>query len=134
MRGLRNYLILLGFAGAFLACQADKSCEIRIGMLPGRYCFNEGNASDSLFLHDDGTYLHKHFASKSQVLHSKGKWQYDSIAMKISFYDFIFYNETGSINSPGGVWHSKVHLTNGGELRLIYSRENGVYYYNNSKK
>lgn len=127
---LRNYLFMSCLTVAFIACR-EKSLEIQIQMLPGNYCLNEGNQNDSLFLYDSKTYTHKFFLSESKVFKSKGKWDYDSVAKKISFYDFIFYNENGPTNPSGGVWHSKVHVTNDGEVRLIYSRENGIFYYKN---
>jgi hypothetical protein len=89
---LKNYLFLLCFAIAFLACR-DKSLEIQTEMLPGNYCFNEGNNNDSLFLYDNRRYTHKFILSDSEVFESTGMWKYDSVAREIAFYDFIFYNE-----------------------------------------
>ncbi len=125
---LKNYLFLLCFAVAFAACR-EKSGEIQFEMLLGNYCFNQGNNNDSLFVYDNRNYTHKFILSDSEVFESKGIWKYDSLAKEIAFYDFIFYNEKGPANKPGGFWYSKVHVASDGEIRLIYSRENGIFYY-----
>lgn len=125
---LRDCLILSCFVFILIACR-DKSLEIQTEMLPGKYCFNEGTNDDSLILYKSKAYVHKYISSKMEVFESQGKWEYDSAALKMSFYDFIFYNESGPINSPGGVWHSRLHITSEGEIRLMYSRENNIFYY-----
>ena len=65
--GLREFLILSYFAVGFLACGGEKSLPIQIGMLPGKYCFNEGNNNDSLFLYNNRSYLHKYVMSETEV-------------------------------------------------------------------
>lgn len=125
----RNYIVLPFFVVSLLTNCREKSLEVQIDLLPGKYCFNEGNNNDSLFLFDNSTYYHKFLLSKTEIYESKGSWRFDSINYEISFYDFIFYNEKGPINQSGGVWYSKVHVTSEHEIRLIYSRENGIFYY-----
>ncbi|HCM76992.1 MAG TPA: hypothetical protein DIS90_11455 [Cytophagales bacterium] len=123
------YLIVLCIVVLLLANCKERSSEVQINLLPGKYCFNEGNSNDSLFLFENRSYTHKFFLSETEIYKSKGSWRFDSLTNKISFYDFIFYNEMGPINESGGVWNSKIHITKEGEIRLIYSRENGIYYF-----
>jgi len=124
-----NHFIVSSLMVLLLTNCREKSLEIEINLLPGKYCFNEGNNNDSLFLFEDKRYIHRYFLSETDIYETKGYWQFDSLSKKISFYDFIFYNEMGPINESGGVWNSKVYLTEDGEIRLIYSRENGIFYY-----
>ncbi len=124
-----NYIVLIFFAVSLLTNCREKSLEVQIDSLPGKYCLNEGNNMDSLFLFGNSTYNHKFFLSENEIYESKGSWRFDSINYEISFYNFIFYNQMGPINQPGGVWYSKVYLTKEGEIQLIYSRENAIYYY-----
>lgn len=96
-------------------------------MLIGSYCFNEGNDNDSLFLYADKTYTHKFIASNAKVFEAKGEWRYDSLGNEVTFEDFIFFNDEGADNPPG-LWYSKVSLTKEGEIRLIYSSENNIFF------
>lgn len=120
--------IIISIASALLSCQAPNS-PVQSEALLGKYRFNEAGGIDSLLLNKDGSYLHKSILSNKQTFESRGIWRYDSIEQKVTFNDFIFYNEKGPVNQPGGVWNSKVYMTSDGEVRLNYSRENGIFYY-----
>lgn len=109
----------------FLGC-AQKGIDEKA--LIGKYCFSSRGNRDSLFLYEDRNYYHKYYTSQQKVFESKGTWSYDSLTNKITFEDFIFFNDEGADNSPG-IWHSTVEITKGGEARLMYAPEHKVFYY-----
>lgn len=111
-------------SAAFLSCGHNRMDKAK---LVGRYCFTNRNNRDSLFLTADGGYVHKYFAHQ-QVFESTGIWTYDSIRNKITFEDFVFFNEEGADNPPG-IWHSTIDVTKNNEVRLMYAPEHQMFYY-----
>jgi len=98
--------------------------------LVGTYCFNrfsKNSRNDSLFVNNDNKYKHKFWASNGQVFEASGVWKYDSVEQEIQFMDFMFFNDYGS-NLPPGNWFSKVLIADNGEIRLMYSSENNIYF------
>jgi hypothetical protein len=92
--------------------------------LDGKYCFNKGGP-DSIIIFKDHTYKHKHIAVSGIEYENHGKWSWN--ISEIDFHDFTFYNNEGP-SGGNGLWISRVVNSND-EIRLIYSSENGIYYY-----
>ena len=100
-------------------------------ILAGKYCFNrfdKDSQNDLLFVNGDNSYKHKFVASDGHVWEANGKWEYDSIGGEILFKDFRFFNDAGPTDLPPGNWYSKVIVTDKGEVRLMYSSENNIYF------
>ena len=95
--------------------------------LIGKYSFSNPNVHDSLFVNRDHTYKYVFYATNGQIFESSGTWKYDSIGGEITFEDFSFFNDEGA-NLPPGYWHSKVRVTDKGEIHLMYSSENNIYF------
>jgi hypothetical protein len=100
-------------------------------MLVGKYSFNRFNKdshNDSLFVNDDSTYKHKFRTDDGRVFEINGAWEYDSVGQEILFKDFRFLTDAGPTDLPPGNWYSKVIVTENGEIRLMYSSENNIYF------
>ncbi len=98
--------------------------------LIGKYCFNrfgKNSSKDSLFINRDSSYKHVYWVSGSRTFEASGKWIYDSIQQEILFKKFMFFNDSGS-EMPAGNWFSRINVTGDGEVRLMYSEENNVYF------
>jgi hypothetical protein len=99
-------------------------------MLVGKYCFNKFNKdsnNDSLFVNENNHYKHRFWTTNGRIFESSGKWRYDSIEQEILFEDFMFFRDEGS-NLPPGNWFSKVKVADDGEVRLMYSSEDDIYF------
>jgi len=95
-------------------------------MLIGTYVFNEENCIDTIIILPNKKYIHKYKSNYGKNYKSYGNWKYDSNLKEIDFHDFVFYNDEGG-DIPG-LWIPKVIKTRDGEIRLIYSSENEIYY------
>lgn len=96
--------------------------------LIGKYSFSDTDVHDTLHINGNYTYDYKFHATGGKVFKSGGTWRYDSIAGKITFEDFVFYNNSGP-ELPAGYWVSTVRVNSEGEVQLMYSLENNVYYF-----
>jgi hypothetical protein len=94
--------------------------------LPGAYCFSTQYNSDSLFVNKDHTYKHEYYSSNGKLSKS-GEWKYDSLGSEITFESFSFPNDELD-NLPSGYWVSRVRITSNGEVHLMYSSENNIYF------
>ena len=119
-------VLLSLMASLFLTICCSSRPEPKI--LIGKYSFSAAPNQDSLFLNTNNTYKHKFSTGNGQIFEASGVWEYDSINQEILFKDFVFFNNSGSSELPPGNWYSKVNLTNNGEVRLMYSSEDNVYY------
>jgi hypothetical protein len=95
--------------------------------LPGTYCFSTWNVHDSLFVNKDRTYRYEVYYASGKISTSSGKWEYNSFGGEITFENFSFPNSEGN-GIPPGYWHSKVRVTDKGEVHLMYSSENNIYF------
>jgi hypothetical protein len=109
------------------------SCSSKLNKehLPGKYCFNRNDNRDSIFIFKDNTYKHQYINRYGKLFFIEGEWEYDSLDSKILFKDFTFFNEQGADELPRGNWYSKVRLVNG-EVKLMYSSEDNIYFYKNN--
>ncbi len=96
-------------------------------LLPGTYCFSAWGIRDSLFVKKDHTYQYEFYATNGEISKSSGKWSYDSLAGEITFENFSFPNDKID-KLPPGYWVSRVRVTDKGEVHLIYSAENNIYF------
>lgn len=115
-------VLLLVFTG----CKAQTSDQI-----VGIYCLNSRQNRDSLFLYNDRTYLYKYHSTTKKNYSLSGEWSYDSIRMRVSLKQFSFFSDSGIIEYMGK-WSPRVKNVKG-ELRLMYSEENNVYFYKTLK-
>lgn len=97
-------------------------------MLVGKYCFNRYCEKDSLILYKNNKYKHKLSFFDGRIVEDFGMWKLDSVCNRVTFDNFIFYNDDGSQALPGGLWISNVELIKGKEIRLLYSRDENLYY------
>lgn len=123
-----NYKVFLAFLGAVVVITFGcKRSPVDVKTLKGGYCFSKGNNIDSLFLNDDQTYIHRFVTTKGRTYENRGEWQYNSLTSEVTFEDFIFFNDEGPDNPPG-LWYSRVRVSDNGDVRLMYSAENNIYY------
>jgi hypothetical protein len=115
---------LIGFAIIILGCSSQLNSPIFIG----KYCLNAPPFNDSLFLTEDSTYLHKFITSNGSLYQVRGKWKYNSNTDEILFRDFVFFNDSGTDKLPPGNWFSKVYISDEGEVRLVYSSEDNIWF------
>lgn len=104
------------------------SCTNRVeeNMLPGKYGYNRSNYLDTIEVFQNNKYLHYFISTSGEKKENTGTWKFDLKNQKIVFDDFVFFNEEGE--SVAGLWISRVKKTNKGEIWLIYSKENRIYY------
>jgi len=95
--------------------------------LPGHYYFNRSNVQDSLIVNTDNSYKHLFYASDGRVFERSGTWAYDSMPSEVRFSDFTFFNNEGPV-LPAGVWISRVRVDDKGNINLMYSSENNLYF------
>jgi hypothetical protein len=95
--------------------------------LVGKYRFSNRSMNDSLFVNQGNTYKHVFYSIDGRIFEVSGTWEYDSIGGEITFRDFSFFNNEGS-TMPRGFWHSRVRITDQGEVHLMYSSENNQYF------
>lgn len=112
------------FALAALGCSFAPDSKV----LTGKYSLNRAPYKDSLFINQDNTYKHKFTKTSGQIFEADGKWKYDSLNAEILFKDFVFFSDAGADDLPPGNWYAKVEVTNAGEVRLIYSSEDRIYF------
>jgi len=106
------------------SCSSQPSPE---RLLPGTYCFTAWGIRDSLFVSNDHTYRYEFYASDGKIYKSSGKWSYDSLGNEITFENFSFPNDQAN-NVPPGFWVSRVRITDKGEVHLMYSSEDNIYF------
>lgn len=100
-------------------------------MLVGKYYFNKFSKdfeNDLLLVNGDSSYTHRFLASDGHVWEANGSWEYDSIGGEVLFKNFRFFIDSGPTDLPPGNWYSKVTVTEEGEVRLIYSSENNIFF------
>jgi hypothetical protein len=119
--------VILGIAICVMTFNASCSQTVSENNLPGIYSFNGFGVNDSLIVNEDHSYRHEFYSSDGKKTKSSGKWSYDPIAGEITFENFSFPN--GEIdNLPPGYWNSRVRLADNGEVHLMYSSEDNVYF------
>lgn len=100
-------------------------------MLVGSYYYSHNgvpSSKDSIFIYANGTYKFQHIVSNGDIFQRQGEWERDSLGCRILFKNFMFYQDEYSFSgSQGGNWISRVRLVDG-ELRLMYSSEDNIYY------
>ena len=111
----------------YLMIMPFTSCTNRVeeNMLPGKYGYNRNNYLDTIEVFQDNKYLH-YFILTNGEKENTGTWKFVSKNQEIIFNDFIFFNEKG--RGVAGLWISRVKKTSKGEILLIYSKENSIYY------
>ncbi|XHR97704.1 hypothetical protein ACFJIV_14210 [Mucilaginibacter sp. UC70_90] len=114
------------FLAVCLLCFISCSNNIDPNQLAGTYITNNGS-SESIIITKDHAYKHIFRTKSGCAFENKGTWTYDSRTKQISFNYFIF-----QLDMPAGTWVSKVKTTYKGEIRLIYSSEEDLYYMKNN--
>jgi len=111
-----------------ISCSQNKEQEKESSLnFIGTYVFSLSPLQDSLFIENDSTYRHKYWASRNDQYEAKGKWVYDSKGEEILFKKFVFFNDEGP-STPAGNWYSKIRVSSEGNIDLMYSRENNIFY------
>jgi hypothetical protein len=118
---------IFGILVSVLAFGASCNQSISEKVLPGTYYFKGWSIQDSLFVATDYTYKHDIYSNDGKISRSSGKWSYDSLRSQITFEKFSFPNDEIE-NLPAGYWVSRVRVTDKGEIHLIYSAENNIYF------
>jgi hypothetical protein len=122
----KNILFLLIGCLTLLACSSStKESAVNIKDILGRYAYNQ-NTLDSILIYSNNTYRHLYYRSDGKLFELSGVWRYDSTISYIFFDDFVGLTDSGPTGLKG-TWGPKV-LFQEGELRLIYSDENNIYY------
>lgn len=97
----------------------------------GSYCYSHNgipSSKDSIFIYADRTYRYQYIASNGNVFEREGEWKHDSLSCEILFKNFLFYSDEKSFTQAhGGNWFSRVQVIDG-EIRLMYSSEDNIYY------
>jgi hypothetical protein len=124
---IRSMKVILGIAICVLIFNTSCSQSPSERLLPGTYCFSAWGIRDSLFVNKDHTYRYEYYASDGKISKSSGKWSYDSLESQITFENFSFPNDKRN-NLPPGYWVSRVRLTDKGEIHLMYSSEDNIYF------
>lgn len=119
--------IIFGIAIYVLTFNTSCSQSPSESLLPGKYCFNAWGIRDSLFVNKDHTYRYEFYANDGKIVKTSGQWSYDSIGSEITFENFSFPNDKID-NLPPGYWVSRVRVTDKGEVHLMYSSENNIYF------
>jgi hypothetical protein len=121
--------------GALLCLSCANHPDVKL--LVGSYSYNifsKDSKRDSLYLNSNYTYKHVFHTTDNRIVQSSGNWEYDSLGGEVLFKNFQFFDESGSSEFPPGNWYSSVTVTKNGEVRLIYSSENNVYFSKKSTK
>jgi hypothetical protein len=94
--------------------------------LYGVYRWNKGNPGAILTIRDDQTYVYEITSDSVNISSITGKWEFNAVGSEILLKDFTF-RHSNDRELPRGNWFSKVRVISSGEVRLIYSSEDGIF-------
>lgn len=122
----RSKILLLTLFGLIF-----HSCSLSVDpkQLIGDYYLNEGAGKDSIFIVKGNKYIHRYTTDEGKVFESTSNWKLNSGGNLILFEDFVFFtNDVGYNKRRGGNWFSRIRVSSKGQIDLIYSRENNIFY------
>lgn len=111
----------------FLVLAIGCSTKFDSRILIGKYYFDGQKYSDTIFIQDSGRYIHKCITNNGDVVQFTGSWEYNNATNEVLFKDFMDLGTLADGLRPAN-WYSKIKLTSDGEVRLVYSSENNIYY------
>ncbi len=94
--------------------------------LHGVYVFSS-SPQDSIIIENGSTYRHVYWTSRNEKYETVGKWIYGQKNEEILFKNYSFFNDKGSSTASGN-WYSRVRISSNGQIDLMYSRENNIFY------
>ncbi|MFB6342776.1 hypothetical protein ACE1ET_13690 [Saccharicrinis sp. FJH62] len=103
------------------------SCENRITKkeIIGVYAYN--NCQDTIIIKPDHTYIHFHDYPTNEGNTYTGNWKLDSVENEILFYEFDNFCEPEALNTPKGIWISRI-ISKKGIIKLMYASDLNAYY------
>lgn len=135
MKRLRNSL----FFTLLCLCFALTGCTTCVDYedLDGTYQYSVNgmfSSNDAIIIYTSGDYKYLRVYSDKSTFTRIGKWSFNDLTCEILFEDFIFSADKRTFSeSKGGNWYSKVKLVDG-EVRLMYSMEDNVYFAKSIKR
>ena len=118
--------ILMVIVSAVVGCYGD----IEPGDVPGMYVANYREFTDTLFIEDDGWYIHL-WARDDTTVFDTGLWEYGFVGGErvVDFKNFSFPPRKGlGTVSPPNFWPARMERSLLGEIRLIINSDLGLYY------
>jgi hypothetical protein len=98
--------------------------------IAGHYVFNtQYSFTDSIFVFQDSTYIHKYTFEDDSSFVSQGNWDFDEKNSEVMFTEFFYFGSNfNRLSSGHGYWSSRVYIVDE-QVRFNYAEEDNKYYW-----
>jgi hypothetical protein len=121
-RSIYILLAIIIFIASYLGYFIPLLHQFTAEELTGIYAYNRDRI-DSIYLFENMTYKHIHCTEDKKIFSQEGTWKI--VHNYVAFDKFTFFTYHGS--AATGNWNSRIEKA-GGEIRLIYASDSGLYY------